>query len=133
MTATQTGREDGVFAPDAWAWWQGRRARYNWALAAAGWAAYGLNAALFYAFDHPIWRDWRGALSMTLFLGIVFLVAMGVANVCYLLGPGIETTVKPSEVARYRRTAFAMGFWGSVALPFVFPAINLAILVGGPR
>jgi hypothetical protein len=131
MTVVRNSQREGLSSADAWAWWQARRRRYNLALAAAGWAAYGLNAALFYALGHPIWRDWRGALSMTLFLGIVFLVAMGVANVFYLLGPGLEAGVKPSEVARYRRAAFAMGFWGSVALPFVFPAINLAILVGG--
>ncbi len=115
---------------DAWTWWQARRLRYNLALAAAGWAAYGLNAALFYGFHHPIWRNWQGALSMTLFLGIMFLLVMGAANVCYLLGPVTESLVRPADIDRFRRTTFAAGSWGSVALPFVFPAVNLCFLIG---
>jgi hypothetical protein len=115
---------------DTWAWWQARRLRYNLALATAGWAAYGLFVALFYLFGRPVWQDWQGALSMTLFLGVAFLVLMGVANVCYVLGPITEAVVNPSDAERYRRTAYAMGFWASVALPFAFPAINLALLLG---
>jgi hypothetical protein len=133
MSTMEARTGSGLFTGDSWAWWQSRRLRYNLCLAAAGWAAYGLNAALFYGFGHPIWQNWRGAFSMTLFMGIVFLVVMGVANVCYLLGPAIEATVKPPEIASFRRTAFAMGLWGSVALPFVFPLISLAMLIGAPR
>ena len=115
---------------DAWTWWQARRLRYNIALAIAGWAAYGLDIALFQAFGRPAWRDWQGGLSMTLFLGTGFLVLMGAANICYLLGPLTESLVKPGDVARFRRTAYAGGFWGSVALPFVFPAVNFCMLLG---
>jgi len=115
---------------DTWAWWQARRLRYNLALAAAGLAAYGLFVCLFYLFGRPVWNNWQGALSMTVFLGVAFLVLIGVANVCYVLGPITEALVKPSDAERYRRTTYAMGFWASVALPFVFPALNLALLVG---
>jgi hypothetical protein len=115
---------------DAWAWWQARRLRYNIALASAGWAAYGLDIALFQLFGRPAWRDWQGGLSMTLFLGVGFLVLMGAANICYLLGPLVESLVRPQDIARFRRTAYAGGFWGSVALPFVFPAVNLCMLIG---
>jgi hypothetical protein len=119
------------FADDAWAWWQARRLRYNLALAAAGWVAYGATLALHLAIHRPMWRDWQGGLSMTLFLGVVYLVAMGIANVFYLLGPAVESWVKPPEPARFRRAAYGMGFWGSVALPFAFPLINLAAAIGG--
>jgi hypothetical protein len=114
---------------DAWAWWETRRLRYNLALAAAGWAAYGLNAAIFYGFHHPIWTNWRGGLSMTLFLGTGFLVVMGVANVCFLLGALVESMVAPAERQAYRTKAYRLGFWGSVALPFVFPLLNFCMLL----
>jgi hypothetical protein len=120
-----------LFAGDIWVWWQARRLRYNLALAAAGWVAYGLAVALSYAFGRPVWAEWRGALGMTLFLGLGFLILMGVANVLYLLGPAVESWVKPAEPGRFRDTAWRMGFWGSVALPFVFPLANLAIFIGG--
>lgn len=124
---------DPFIAADTWVWWQSRRLRYNIALAIAGWAAYGLSTALLYAFNRPMWQDWRGGVSMTLCLGTGFLVLMGAANVFYLLGPAIESLVKPADPARFRRTSHAMGFWGSMALPFVFPAVNLALLIGGGR
>jgi len=121
----------GDLADDVWVWWQSKRLGYNLALAAAGWAAYGANVGLHYGFNHPLWRYWRDAASMTLFLGVAFLVVMGAANVLYLLGPAVESVVKPSNPSRFRRTAYGMGLWGSVALPFVFPLVNLAALVGG--
>ncbi|HEY1448658.1 MAG TPA: hypothetical protein VGF33_08975 [Caulobacteraceae bacterium] len=129
MTSAQS--VDADFAGETWAWWQSRRLGYNLALAAAGWAAYGLNVALFYGFRRTLWQDWPHAVSMTLLLGVAFLVLIGAANVFYLLGPAVESAVKPADPARFRRTAYSMGFWGSVALPFAFPLVNLAALIGG--
>ena len=130
MTSLGTASHD--FIPDdAWTWWQGRRLRYNLALAAAGWLAYGLAVAQSFAFGRPMWSSPTGAFSMTLFLGAGYLVLMGFANVVFLLGPTVEGWVRPAGVAGYRRTAFAMGLWGSVALPFVLPLANLALLIGG--
>ncbi len=131
MSPTDPRAQHAFFTTDSSAWWQARRPRYNIALGLAGWVAYGLNVALFYAFHQPIWRDWRGGLSMTLGLGIGFLFVMGMANIFYLLGPAVESVVKPSDTAKFRRTAHAMGFWGSVALPFFLPLISLAMLIGG--
>jgi hypothetical protein len=67
---------------------------------------------------------------MTLFLGVGFLILMGAANVCFVLGPIMESLVKPGDPDRFRRTTYAMGLWGSVALPFAFPLIGLATLIG---
>lgn len=131
MTIAQSPGCDNPPVTEVWSWWQARRLRYNLALGCAGWGAYGLNAALFHAFGRPIWQSWQGALSMTVFLGVLFLVLMGAANVCYLLGPALEAALRPSDPSRFRRAAFAMGFWGSLALPFAFPAANLALLIGG--
>jgi hypothetical protein len=55
---------------------------------------------------------------------------IGIANVCYLIGPFGEAWLKPADVERFRSTAFGMGFWGSVALPFLFPLVNLSMLIG---
>jgi hypothetical protein len=66
---------------------------------------------------------------MTMFLGIVWLVVMGFANVAFLLGPAVEGWVKPADLGRYRRTAWTMGLWGSAAVAFIFPAVQLAMLI----
>ena len=127
---TQPAQSAGFIPADAWAWWEARRLRYNLGLAAAGWIAYGLNAAIFYAFGHPIWESWRGALGMTLFLGTAFLLMMFIANICYLLGAITESLTAPIERDTFRKRAFGLGFWGSVAAPFIFPLVNLALLIG---
>ena len=130
MNAAASGTDRFRIPTEAWAWWQARRLRYSVALAASGLAAYGLHVGLFYAFGHPLWTRWQDGVSMTLFLGVGFLILMGAANVCYVLGPITEALVKPDDPERYRRTTFAMGFWCSIALPFAFPAVGLASLIG---
>ena len=99
------------------------------AAAAAGWLAYGLFVAEFYAFGRPVWKNWQGAVSMTLFLGAAFLMLMGIANVCFLLGPWTEKVARPDNVQGFRNTAWRMGFFGSLAVPFLFPLTNLAMLI----
>lgn len=129
MSSLDTARTGDFFSSDTWLWWQARRLRYNLTLAAGGWVAYGAGVALNYGFGHPVWKDWRGGVGMTLFLGTVYLVVMGFANVCYLLGPAVESWVKPTDVGRYRRTAFSMGLWGSLVVPAIFPLVQLAVLI----
>lgn len=129
MTSTEAVQGSGLFGGDAWLWWQARRFQYNMTLVGGGWGAYGAAVGFNYAFGHPVWRDWRGGLGMTLFLGVAYLIVMGFANVLYLLGPAVESWVKPVDVARYRRTAFAMGRWGSLIVPFSFPLVQLAVLI----
>ncbi len=119
--------------PDAWQWWQSRRLGYNLALATAGWAAYGLAVALRYAFGQALWTDWNAAIGNTMFLGIGFLVVMFAANIFYLLGVLVEGWTKPVDRGAYRKSAFALGLWGSVALPFLFPLMTLANLIANPN
>jgi hypothetical protein len=132
MTLTDSA-PGGLFSGETWNWWQARRLRYNLTLAAAGWLCYGAGVGLNLAFGHPVWKDWRGGLGMTIFLGTAFLVVMGFANICYLLGPAVEAWVKPTDVDRYRKAAFAMGFWGSLLVPAIFPLVQLGVLLANPE
>src|SRR5579872_366569 len=111
MASLDSAEPHGLFSGDSWTWWQARRLRYNLTLAAGGWIGYGLTVGLNYAFGHPVWKDWRGGLGMTLFLGTVYLAVMGAANICYLLGPALERGVDPANLDRYRKTAWTMGTW----------------------
>jgi hypothetical protein len=133
MASVDTSASHGFFSGDPWAWWEARRLRYNLTLAAAGWIAYGLAIALNYGFHHPVWRDWRGGLGMTIFLGTVYLLVMGAANVCYLLGPAVEGWTKPADPDAFRRRAYALGLWGSLIVPATFPLVQLAMLVAHSR
>ena len=133
MASLDSAPNNAFFPGETWTWWQARRLRYNLVLAVGGWGGYGAAVALNYAFGHPVWKDWRGGLGMTLFLGTVFLVVMGVANVCYLLGPAVEAWLRPADVGRYRRNAFAMGLWGSLLVPATFPLVQLAMLIANAK
>lgn len=133
MASLDSARSNSFFSGDAWDWWQARRLRYNLTLAAGGWVCYALAVGLNYAFDHPVLKNWRGGLGVTLFLGAVFLAVMGVANVCYLLGPAVEGWIRPTDVDRYRKNAFAMGLWGSLVVPALFPLVQLAMLIAHSR
>jgi hypothetical protein len=115
---------------DAWSWWEARRLRYNLALFVAGWAAYGLMLLVMITTGHHPWVDWQGCVSLTLFLGVLYLLVMGAANVCYLAGVALEAWMRPADPTRYRAGAYLMGLLGSIALPFAVPAINLAIVMG---
>ncbi|HWD68119.1 MAG TPA: hypothetical protein VG227_09190 [Caulobacteraceae bacterium] len=114
---------------DAWAWWEARRLKYNLTLAIGGAVAYALAIGMNYVFGRPVWSDWRGALGMTLFLGVAYLLVLGVANVCYLLGPTIESWSRPTDVDAYRRRAWGLGRWGSLVVPLSFPLALLAMSI----
>jgi hypothetical protein len=106
-------------------WWGARRRRYNLALVAAG-----LVAFMCYLGALQVWcAETPGVevtLFTTLFQGVGYLFAIGMANVCYFLGPGLERFVEPALRPRYRRWAFRAGLAFSVALPFAIPLLILA-------
>ena len=62
-------------------------------------------------------------LFTTAFQTVGYLFMMAVANVCYYAGQLSESLVKPTDVDRYRRVTFRLGFWVSVLLPFGIPAL----------
>ena len=129
-----TTGESTPLAADAWRWWEGRRLRYNIGLALAGWAAWGLFALEFLLISPQVLNAPFGlSLSLTLGQGLAWLVAMGVANILFLLGPVSEMVLRPADADDYRRRMFGLGFWFSMAVPFIFPAlmlINLLSLAG---
>lgn len=107
------------------AWWEARRRRYNVGLVVAGLFAF-LAYATIGATLVPEEADFEISLFTVAFWGIVYLLLIAVANVCYFLGPVSEWCVRPSDPARYRRVCYALGFGFSVLLPFSMP-VMLAI------
>ena len=114
---------------DARAWWGAQRLRYNLALAAAG-----VLALVLYLVAVAVRCPAVPGVEVTVFTlvsqGVGYLVAMGVANLCYNLGPLLEPRLGARDVAAYRRLAFRAGLWFSVTLPLVIPAL---ILLSGCR
>lgn len=105
-------------------WWSARRRRYNLSLLIAGFAGflcYSVVVQRCIELHAP--GDWEITIFTTIFQGVAYLVAMGVANVCYFLGPWLERVIEPRKVATFRTTAFRLGLWFSVLLPLTPSAI----------
>jgi hypothetical protein len=104
------------------AWWGQRRLRYNIGLVVAGLLAFVTYASLVFTFEDRI-ENVDITIFTTAFQAIGYLVAMGLANICYLLGPISERIIKPRDVTKYRNITFRLGFWFSVLLPFSIPML----------
>ncbi len=117
-------------------WWGARRLRYNVALIAAGFAAFlclaGVMEWISKTMVVPEGKFLQLELNVVL-MGGCYLIVMGVANVCYFLGPIVEYFAQPQDVMRYRRTAFRLGLIFSVILPFLAPLLLLLRAVVAPE
>ena len=115
-------------------WWASRRLRYNIGFFVAGPLGFGLYAvAVSRCIDLRAPGHWKITILTTLFQAFAYLVMIGVANLCYYLGPLSERLVRTANVAAYRKIVFWLGFWFSVLLPFapsVFPFVTCALHSG---
>ncbi|HXT13459.1 MAG TPA: hypothetical protein VN873_18040 [Candidatus Angelobacter sp.] len=105
-------------------WWGARRLRYNLGLVVAGILAFMAYVAVGSALSSRM--DFEVTPFTILFQGIGYLFAIGIANVCYFLGPLSERIIRPSNLERYRLVCYRLGFWFSVLLPFSIPALLAA-------
>lgn len=127
MTATLTT------PTDAWRWWEARRLRYNIVLFVVGWIGFALLVTLASGFA-PLSLQSLGvadALGVIIRLGTIYLLYMVAANLLFLLGPVLESLIKPEPVQAYRRRAWSMGLLVSAALPLI-AAVNLGLLLWDP-
>lgn len=112
-------------------WWAARRLRYNLALLAGATVSFLSLAAVGWLFAARL-----PCLEVTVFSvafgGVLFLVGLGLANLCYYLGPLSERWLHPKNLLGFRRLAFALGTAFSLALIFLPVAGNLAVAVFAP-
>jgi hypothetical protein len=110
-------------------WWNSRRFHYNLAVGSSGLVALIASVALVWTFQATLPEDAEVTLFTIAFQLIGFLCLMVVANICYFVGPLSERLLRPSDVLKYRETAYALGFWFSVALPFAVPALVIVAVI----
>jgi len=114
-----------------WQWWAARRKQYNIGLVIAGMLAFAGYVSVVMIFEHRIPNADITAFT-TLFQGLCYLIMIGVANICYFVGPISEKILKPKNVSQYRAVTFSLGYWLSMSLPFIIPAILLALVISQP-
>jgi hypothetical protein len=113
------------------AWWSARRLPYNVGLVVAGILAFVAYMTVGSAMLPPE-AAFEVTIFTTLLQGVGYLFMIGVANVCYFLGPLSERVVQPLDPERYRQMCFRLGFWFSVLLPFSIPALLAIFAVFHP-
>jgi hypothetical protein len=113
------------------AWWAAHRRSYNIALVLAAPVSF---IALF-----TIWGVFEDRLpcleinGVGVFLApIVFSIGLGLANICYSLGPLSEWLVRPNNPLACRRWTYRLGLAFSLLLVFEPPLINLLDALRGP-
>jgi hypothetical protein len=104
------------------AWWSARRRRYNLTLFVAALisAAMGLTVA-------GLFEERLPCLEITgvivIFQALLFLIGVGLANICYFLGPLSERLIRPRNVPAFRRSAYCSGVAFSLLLIFAPPLL----------
>ena len=112
-------------------WWESRRLAYNVGLVVAGMLAFFAYAIVCRTLL-PEEADAEITIFTTLFQAVGYFVMMGIANVCYLLGPLSERLVNPADVERHRRIFFRLGYGFSVLLPFSIPTLLACLAILRP-
>lgn len=114
----------------AYLWWSNRRWRYNIGMATAGVLAF-LVSAVIGSTLLPEAFDFEVTMLTSAIQTVFYLAMMGVANICYLLGPLAEQVCEPEEPEKFRETCFRLGYLFSVLLPFMVPAIMIVVCLRG--
>jgi hypothetical protein len=125
ITEAQIGAE-----VDRRAWWSARRRRYNITLFIA--------APISFVFLMTVWGLFEERLPCLEITGVViifgamlFLVGVGLANICYFLGSLGERLIRPRNVFAFRRWAYGVGVAFSLLLIFSPPILNLFVALLG--
>lgn len=100
-------------------WWLPRLPLYNVGLAVSGIVAF----IAYVIVGSLLVEDFELDGFSTLLQGIGYLVMMGVANVCYMIGPISESILRPDDVWKYRLRWHHFGCRFSFSLPFCVPVL----------
>jgi hypothetical protein len=116
-------------------WWEARRLQYNVGLLVAGAVAFLCYVVVWFTLVPWVFEASKISFPLftAVFQGIGYLLMMGVANLCYFLGPLSERVFQPSDAARFRRVCYRLGFWFSVLLPLALPAMLIFRVLFFPR
>lgn len=101
-------------------WWEARRLRYNLGLLVAGILSFVAYVVVLRRFHDRI-PDAEITLFTVLLQGIGYFCFIIMANIFYFLGALSERLPRLRSLESHRKFAYTLGFWLSMALPFVAP------------
>ena len=117
---------------ERWAWWSARRLRYNVTLLIAAPISAVILLTVWWLFAERFPCLEITGVAVILW-AILFLVAVGFANICYFLGPLSERLIRPRNALAFRRRTYGAGVAFSLLLIFSPPILNLLLAFLGPQ
>ena len=113
-------------ATNRWLWWEGRRMKYNIALLKAGGIAAGMTN-IFVLSLIPDVEVFGFLFAITLFVALAIMTG---ANICYFSGYLFDRFLNTDDSEGLRRNLYQVGYYGSMAVPFLIPLWILLMLFG---
>ena len=118
-------------------WWSTQRGHYNFGFLIAGVIAFAscqvVACTAIIRVDPQLEITVFTILFQSFIFSVAMLVALGVANLFYSLGPLSERLVRPRKPEQFRSLVYGLGFWFSVLLPFCVPALLLYLAIFHPN
>jgi hypothetical protein len=108
-------------------WWRSHRLSYNLCLVGAGISAFLIHCAIIWTRCPPV-DEFEITAFTVAFQAAGYLIAMGLSNVFYFLGPWSEGLLHPKNTRRFRSIVFGLGVAFSVALPFLVPLSDFMLV-----
>lgn len=106
-------------------WWQKHRLKYNWGLIIAGFVAFLIYYIIGVTLIAPNDEKFEITLFTVAFQAAGYFVMVLIANLLYYLGHYVDKKFNKQNSTAFRRKLFNLGFWFSIALPFLIPTILL--------
>ena len=103
--------------------WKKKRRKYNIGLIISGILSYILYVVLGSIFIAPYDNEFEITILGFIFQGFFFLITILVANIFYNLGAFADKTFNKKNEEKFRKRIYNLGYWFSVALPFLIPIL----------
>jgi hypothetical protein len=104
-------------------WWESNRKKYKKGLIVSGIAAFLAYAILGSCLIAPYDHEFEITLFTIFFQGVGYFMMMQIANIFYDLGYYIDNRFSNESNLEFSKRLFNLGFWCSVALPFLIPTM----------
>lgn len=104
-------------SPSPYDWWERQRGKFNISLLWGGGIVMILYTILYHQYLFNPYTSLRFGLMSILFMVVIYLIYMGVANLFYNLGVMLETLLEPRDIFHYRHSAFGVATWCAIGLP----------------
>ena len=104
-------------------WWAKKRYKYNISLVVSFFLAFVVYNIVGATLIAPYDMQFEITLFTLIPMLLGFLLAVGIANICYSLGLIVDIIINPNDIRSKSLTLYRVGYWFSICLPFSIPLL----------